>query len=214
MEEDSPLSVDYNEGESASNSSIVIDDQPNMPEKANGTGEDAPIETSDDLAYEQQLAEENGTSMPVDTITMYAKTTCNVRTDASTDSAVIGSISVGDSIIVSQVGDWNKVILDDGTEGFVRSDLLTDEEVKVPEPALKPENTQPETPVESTPEPEPQQPANNAGFTQEQTNALIQQMLADGYTTGGDPTGNTEVIHVDPNAAANMGVDISGVTLH
>ena len=51
-------------------------------EKANGTGETAPIETLEDLQYEQQLAEENGTPMPTETVTMYAMDRFTVNHDS------------------------------------------------------------------------------------------------------------------------------------
>lgn len=227
LEETSPLSVDYNTGETASNANIVLDDQSEAikkaqeeaavrnVEKANGTGEYAAIETSDDLAYQQQLSEEYGTPMPNTSITMYAKTTCNVRADASTDSAVVSSLKKGDKVTVSEVGDWNKVVFDDGTEGYVRSDLLEDENTTTKKEETS--TTPPATNTETQPPAQNDSSANTGGsgaYTQEQTNALLQQMLADGFTTGGGQQGEVHQAYVDPNSAENSGVDISGVTLH
>lgn len=211
-------------------------------------------------AYQQQLAEEYGTTMPSDaSITMIAKSKCNIRSEASTNSSVIGSLSKGDSIKVTEVGEWNKVELDDGTEGYVRSDLLSDATDSTQNTAENgatnsnggstsngngsgngnsggnsgtgnngnTSNSQGSSTGNnnsntsgnangsagtSTPAPEPSNSgAANPSLTDDE---LMRILLEAGATTGGDPTGNTEVIHTDPNAAANAGIDTSGVTLH
>lgn len=116
---------------------IVLDDQSTKlqetrkeqeatREKANGTGETAPIETSDDLAYEQQLAKENNRPVADVTITMYAAKDCGVFSAPSESGKEVSTLKKGDKVIVSKVGDWHTVELDDGEEGFVKKENLSD----------------------------------------------------------------------------------------
>lgn len=116
---------------------IVLDDQSTKlqetrkeqeatREKANGIGETAPIETSDDLAYEQQLAKENNRPVADVTITMYAAKDCGVFSAPSEGGKEISTLKKGDKVTVSKVGDWHTVKLDDGEEGFVKKENLSD----------------------------------------------------------------------------------------
>lgn len=116
---------------------IVLDDQSTKlqetrkeqeatREKANGTGETAPIETSHDLAYEQQLAKENNRPVADVTITMYAAKDCGVFSAPSESGKEVSTLKKGDKVIVSKVGDWHTVELDDGEEGFVKKENLSD----------------------------------------------------------------------------------------
>lgn len=95
---------------------IVLDDQSTKlqetrkeqeatREKANGTGETAPIETSDDLAYEQQLAKENNCPVADVTITMYAAKDCGVFSAPSEGGKEVSKLKKGDKVIVSKVGE-------------------------------------------------------------------------------------------------------------
>ena len=218
-----------------------ISDPKPQPEKANGTGEDAAVETADDLAYLQQLAEENGTEMPNVTITMYANTNCSIRLEASEDSAKIGSLKKGDSIQVSKVGEWNTVVLDDGKEGFVRSDLLNDAQTTetadssvenndsetVDNSANAENNTstevsQPQTPpaTDNVAQAEPEEPKKSSGsgstITDPEIAAITQRLLEEGVIGTEQMTGteNMHELYVDPNAAENAGIDLTNVTLH
>lgn len=150
-ETENPIALD---GDTAPSSNIVLDDtaeeieniQAEMAaqentEKANGTGEYAPIENSYDLAYEQQVAEENGTAMPTETITMYALKNSNIRETPSTDAPILGQFAKGDEVEVSVIeDDWATVVLDDGT-GYVRADLLSDVNPAESVPAVSTETT-------------------------------------------------------------------------
>lgn len=280
VETENPLALDgdtadreVSNGDTVPNSNIVLDDtvegleniqleiaDQNNTEKANGTGEYAPIETSFDLSYEQQVAEEMGTSAPTEVITMYANTKCNIRETPSTSAPVVGKLVKGDEVKVSNVGEWNEVVLDDGTKGYVRADLLSDTKpventpVATTEPAGESastagnenaggnasnagtagnggdgasagtENAGSNVPTagetgnngETAPSAETADPTigktGGSAYTEEQTQALIQQMLNDGATMGGDYTGNNGTISVDPNKETS--IDTSNVTLH
>ena len=95
-------------------------------EKANGTGETAAIETSHDLAYEQQLAEEMGTPMPTETATMYVLDKANMMKEKNETSKTVGTLAKGDKVQVSLVETvWSTVVTDDGTSVYVKSELLS-----------------------------------------------------------------------------------------
>ncbi len=56
----------------------------------------------------------------------YSGGTVNVREGASKESAILCSLKFGDALTVTFVeGEWSKVLLDDGTVGYIMSDLLT-----------------------------------------------------------------------------------------
>ena len=190
-----------------------IEPQVQTNTNASGTVDEAPpIETSADLAYEQQLAEEGNGPTPDTTITMYAVTDCNIRATGSTDGEVLGGLKRGDSITVSKVGEWNTVVFDDGREGYIRNDLLSDTKPE-PLPDPVPEQAQTQAPVEEPPAPQPQpQPSPN------KYDDLFEQMLSDGTLMQQDVTAsggaNSHVQYVDPNAAENAGIDVDSINVH
>lgn len=176
-------------------------------EKANGTGETAPIETLEDLQYEQQLAEENGTPMPTETVTMYAVEKADIYKEADEAAKTVGAYAKGDSVDVAKVeSEWATVVLSDGVNAYVDAALLANE---MPSEKAETAQTQPvpETPVAEVPVAEPQTtpvpevpqatpsvPGIPSGLTPEEW-AVLQSM---GATTG--PTGgSTEKVVIDPN---------------
>jgi len=180
-------------------------------------GEDAPIENSYDLAYAQQLAAEEGSEEPTTTITMYATTDCNIRATGSTDGEILGGLQRGDSITVSKVGEWNTVVFDDGKEGFIRNDLLSDTKPEpLPEPV--PEQAQTQAPVEEpAPAPAPQQGQSQAvADIVAQINADIASGVLStvGEAAANSGGANSHVGYVDPNAAENAGIDVDSINVH
>ena len=57
--------------------------------------------------------------------TVYATDSLNVRSSPSTSGSIIGSLSEGDSATRTGIGDgWSKVVLNNGTKGYVSSSYL------------------------------------------------------------------------------------------
>lgn len=139
-------------------------------------------------------------------ITMYVLENGDIYIEASTDSAVLGSLKKGDSVTVSKVGEWDELVMDDGTVGYVRGDLLSDTN---PSESAAVDTTKG---TETSNQTEQSVTANTGttGLTPEQQ-AFLDSI---GATTGGEILQSTGVAHVDRNAAENSGVDLSGVTLH
>lgn len=65
--------------------------------------------------------------------TVYATDSVNVRSSYSTSSSIIGSLSKGESVTrTGKSSSWSKVVLENGTKGYIYSDYLT---------TVKPEET-------------------------------------------------------------------------
>ena len=135
-------------------------------------------------------------------ITMYVLENSDIYIEASTDSAVLGSLKKGDSVTVSKVGEWDELVMDDGTVGYVRGDLLSDTNPSESAPV----DTKTETTTSTNNEP----PASTPTTQEEYANRFAKWAEENGATTGGDPTGVTGVATYDRETS----VDISGVTLH
>lgn len=143
---------------------------------------------------------------------MYAAKDCRVFSSSSEGGKEISTLKKGDKVTVSKVGDWNTVELDNGKEGFVKKENLSDtmpekdqgESASTqPVPAPTPEPT-------PQPQPAPEQPqANSGGISDAERDALI-QMAIDAGATVGDVTGEVTEFHVDGETS----VDISNVTVH
>ena len=139
-------------------------------------------------------------------ITMYVLENGDIYKESSTDSAVLDSLKKGDSVTVSKVGEWDELVMDDGTVGYVRGDLLSD--TNPSESALV--DTKTETATSTNNEP----PASTPTTQEEYANKFAKWAEENGATIGGEVLQSTGVAHVDRNAAENSGVDLSGVTLH
>lgn len=203
-------------------------------EKANGTGENAPIETSDDLAYEQQLAKENNRPVADVTITMYAAKDCGVFSAPSEGGKEVSKLKKGDKVIVSKVGDWHTVELDDGEEGFVKKENLSD---TMPgkdqgESASKDKRNTGnggnqgesasknngnnggnggDSPSAPQPQPAPEQPQASSGGISDAERDEILRIAAEMGSTFGDVTGEVGVSNFSDH---ELTIDTSGVTLH
>lgn len=87
----------------------------------------------------------------------------NLRSEPSTESDILGQIGYSTELIrISYGTEWSYVRLDDGTEGYVLSSLLSDEEIALPTatPTPTPRPTATPTPVPvatATPTPAPTQ---------------------------------------------------------
>lgn len=180
-------------------------------EEKEATGHNYVKEVSEKAGYTKEVCreckevvEQKDEAFWKNIITMYAIEKGDIYKEASTDSAVLGSLKKGDSVTVSKVGEWNELVMDDGTVGYVRGDLLSD--------TIPSDSESVDTTKETSNQTEQNVTANTGttGLTPEQQ-AFLDSI---GATTGGDPTGVTEVARVDRNAAENSGVDLSGVTLH
>ena len=96
--------------------------------------------------------------------------------------------------------------MDDGTVGYVRGDLLTDTN---PSESVSVDTTK-ETTTSNQPEQSATSNTDSTPYTDSERQSLRQKLLDAGATTGGDPTGVTEVFHVDDE----IGFNTDGVTLH
>lgn len=66
------------------------------------------------------------TEAPIETRTMYATSSLNVRSAASADAEKLGTFAAGDSItVISSENGWSKIDYN-GTEAYVASDYLSD----------------------------------------------------------------------------------------
>ena len=95
----------------------------------------------------------------------------NVRTEPNVTSDIVVTADYGTEVIkVSYGSTWSKVKLDDGTEGFVMSTLLTDEEIVIEE------ETEPEeTAVETETEPDTTTPSEETESTEETTSGVSEE---------------------------------------
>ena len=202
------------------------------------------------------MAEENNRPVADVTITMYATKDCGVFSAPSEGGKEVSKLKKGEKVIVSKVGDWHTVELDDGEEGFVKKENLSDtmpgkddqpgkdqgesasknngnggnnggnggnsqsapQSTPVPEQPTQRESasSQPAPAPEPQPQPQPapEQPqASSGGISDVERDAMIQMMIQAGDTVG-DVTGEVTEYHINPNAVAEAGIDISGVTVH
>lgn len=96
------------------------DKQGNFVISSDGVNLEFSVEASNDYSYgvEQLVAEK----------TMYSTTEINVRSDASTDSEILGGLVAGDKIDVVRIdGDWATVLYN-GAVAYVASNYLSDTE--------------------------------------------------------------------------------------
>lgn len=94
-----------------------------------GTGDTVAIENEYDLAYENQLAEEeNVGENPAATI-MYATGAVNVRDAANTTAAIVGKYNKNDMVFVYEIeGDWARVNYNEESR-YVNKNYLSDTKV-------------------------------------------------------------------------------------
>jgi len=242
LPEESPLALSEEPNVELSDNYTKVDipqtEEESGREKANGTGETAPIVTSHDLAYAQQLAEEEGTPMPEETATMYTIDKANMMQEMSETAKVVGTLAKGEEVQVSFVEmTWTTVVTDDGEKVYVLSKLLSNTppntaEAQVPvtqemqpaveEPVQVPEEVEVvETPAPA-PAPEPQTPPAAevppatpsvpgipAGWTPEEW-AIAQSF---GATTGIVGGGSVEVV-IDPDTLEKSDYNYDNVEVY
>lgn len=115
--------------------------------------------SSDDFDSEEELLDESAFTYDGSEVWVNVNLV-NVRQEPSVDSEVLDQLEYGSSVVRISYGSlWSKIRLEDGTEGFVMTSLITDEEVVIeeePEPEEEPVPTPTPAPTAApTPTPVP-----------------------------------------------------------
>ena len=143
----------------------------------------------------------------------------NVREEPNVDSEIVDQVEYGSSLVRISYGTlWSKVRLEDGTEGYIMSSLLDEEEIVAPTPTPSPTPTPEPTPAPTaapTPTPVPQQEPEQ---TAAQTEAVVETTAA--TTTAAPAPSYTESEYYatvyascDINVRTGPGTSSSFVTL-
>lgn len=98
--------------------------------RGSGTGDTVDLENEYDLAYENQLAEEESTEAATAAVIMYATGAVNVRDAASTTAQIVGKYQKNDMVFVYEIeGDWAKVNYEE-SQRYVNKNYLSSTKVE------------------------------------------------------------------------------------
>ena len=98
--------------------------------RGSGTGDTVDLENEYDLAYENQLAEEESTEATSAAVIMYATGAVNVRDAASTTAQIVGKYQKNDMVFVYEIeGDWAKVNYEEA-QRYVNKNYLSSTKVE------------------------------------------------------------------------------------
>lgn len=98
--------------------------------RGSGTGDTVDLENEYDLAYENQLAEEESTEAATAAVIMYATGAVNVRDAASTTAQIVGKYQKNDMVFVYEIeGDWAKVNYEEA-QRYVNKNYLSSTKVE------------------------------------------------------------------------------------
>ena len=192
-------------------------------------------------AGETESAEETETDdKAVENIkTMYVTAKVNVREQPSTNAVRLGELKRGDTVDVASIRDnWASIVFDNQV-GYVSADYLSDTMPAAQSQAKgntgsgsgknagsgstgktqdQAQSSGKSDVLVDTSTNAGQDTTGNTGTANGNYEAIRQQMIADGATTGVDMSDtageNSHVAEIDPNAAENSGVDLTGVVFH
>lgn len=168
--------------------------------RGSGTGDTVDLENEYDLAYENQLAEEESTEAASAAVIMYATGAVNVRDAASTTAQIVGKYQKNDMVFVYEIeGDWAKVNYEE-SQRYVNKNYLSSTKVE--------ENTS----AASTTK-------DNAG-AQSQSKSQSENRISEDAAQNGSQTGTSENVtpsedttgRVEPEETPTTTPDTSTVT--
>ena len=133
--------------------------------------------SSDDLDTNEEILDESTFTYDGSEVWVNVNL-ANVREEPAVESEILDQIEYGSSLVRISYGTlWSKVRLEDGTEGYIMSSLLDEEEIVIVTPTPTPEPTPEPTPV-PTAAPTPVPAAAPAETTAAQTEATTEATTA------------------------------------
>lgn len=170
--------------------------------------------SSDDLENTEEILDESTFTYDGSEVWINVNL-ANVREEPDVESEILDQIEYGSSLVRISYGTlWSKVRLEDGTEGYIMSSLLDEEEIvaPTPTPTPTPEPTPEPTPV-PTAAPTPVPDAAPAETTAAQTEATTEATTAAAPSYTETEYYATVYASCDINVRTGPGTSYSFVTL-